>query len=634
MADNTYISLKVCGRPHSNSGYQPLASFNSPLFDVPDTVYGGFDKVQYFFSIKIENNQVVYTLILNNVRSFQSIREGNLKIAISVPKGYKISNGWTPYDALIGLKDSFVSSSMVCRDAVRGVYEFNSGIINPNILDEAAKEYPLEEVHGPYRPMTVGGPTGYLVLREELIKQLLKDVQYEEFSTYKEVLVATDVLATTYSPITNIQVPRVSRFRKIVDGRICGYVDDCSTKIIVRGEKDPKCFNNLQSEFSINDLRRGEIISCATLNEEKEEVVISTAKLSDPKKATVNIVFDRDPDYFKRNSNYFKLKYKQSDIAVKDYSFVLSGEDIVALENSFGWLPLFTLTDKYIIKNRGGLTITHKGNYVYEFMICTEPVTMRQPARPASMQTSASSHTSSGSEAVVQLIITAENQEPNNEWVEICNSNIKSKIYAARVKFEWENRNRSKKGVMYIPRSLATNLNVCSVRFETNTSKYTASIFSQKDGTYSADLDVKKKSFYQTSIKPQKAFYMFVLGLILGLLTGIAVWYFYAPSSSKGPHTCDVHCEKEFDTQDGLVKHLKDEVKKLKDESKKLRDESKKSKEEVEKLKKDAKKDAKKNAKKNASTPTKTQGKQAAPPAATPQTQQTPSSGRPLNDRG
>ena len=43
MTDNQYISLKVCGRPHENSGFNPLVYFNSPLFDVPDTVYSGFN---------------------------------------------------------------------------------------------------------------------------------------------------------------------------------------------------------------------------------------------------------------------------------------------------------------------------------------------------------------------------------------------------------------------------------------------------------------------------------------------------------------------------------------------------------------------------------------------------------------
>ena len=46
----------------------PIATFNSPNFQILDVVYGGFHMNSYFFSIKIEPTQVIYKIIKNNVR--------------------------------------------------------------------------------------------------------------------------------------------------------------------------------------------------------------------------------------------------------------------------------------------------------------------------------------------------------------------------------------------------------------------------------------------------------------------------------------------------------------------------------------------------------------------------------------
>jgi len=75
MANINQISLKVCGNPDANSGFQTMAIFNSPSIEIKDNFYTGFDANSYFFTIKIEKNQVVYKLVKNNVSSLGASRQ-------------------------------------------------------------------------------------------------------------------------------------------------------------------------------------------------------------------------------------------------------------------------------------------------------------------------------------------------------------------------------------------------------------------------------------------------------------------------------------------------------------------------------------------------------------------------------
>lgn len=59
MAENKYISVKVCGSPIL--GYETLIMWNSPNIDVKDRNYEGMGKNSYFFSICIEQKQIVYS---------------------------------------------------------------------------------------------------------------------------------------------------------------------------------------------------------------------------------------------------------------------------------------------------------------------------------------------------------------------------------------------------------------------------------------------------------------------------------------------------------------------------------------------------------------------------------------------
>ena len=550
MADNKYISLKVCGNQYANSGFMPLVSFNSPLFEVTDVEYGGFNSNSYFFTIKIEKSQVVYTMIKNNVRSCNAaLREGSLKISMAIPKGYKISDGKSPYDALLKLKDAFLSLCMTCKDPVKGIYEFNSGMISPTILDDVAKEFAIEQISGPYHPMSVGGPKGYITLPEEQINLLLSDVQYSEFSSYGEIVVAQSVQATNYTPIVNLQVPRKSRFSVILDGEEDGYVENPDEEITVKGKKNTKFYDNQQFTFTISNVRKGQKIPNVEVDEEKEIVSINTTSLSTAKSTKVQVVFPKEVEgYFYTFKKDFQLVYvsgiERKTIILNDYVFTLKGEDIGWLDNPSNFKVTFNKEDEYRIKS---WNISKKQIGEYQLMISVDKVVKVKSIVPETRNTDSD---------VIKVDVLF--KEPlNDEVVTLCLKTKKG--YKIRLS-TWVSGSRC---VFYIPRVWNIRTNELFVRYETSDDFYTSSIFhDRKSNTYSAsDFEVQHKTFVDRKIKPNKTFIVSLISILVVIILGWCGFIYYVkPIIDKllpqpQAYTCE-YCAKTFDRNDLFTAHI------------------------------------------------------------------------------
>ena len=190
--DNKFISVKVSGNPDPNGGFGSLIMFNNPRFELKDVFYGGFESNSFYYSIRIDQSQVVYKIIKNNVRSHGAIRAGALSLAFSIPKGYKV-NGYKPYEVLMDLLYTFLKNCMTCRDEIADTYEFNDVRVPLDALDETAKKYTLTESESPWRTMSNDARIGCIQAEEIQIEQLINDVQYDEFEIYSEVLIAENV---------------------------------------------------------------------------------------------------------------------------------------------------------------------------------------------------------------------------------------------------------------------------------------------------------------------------------------------------------------------------------------------------------------------------------------------------------
>lgn len=334
MAIN-HISVKVSGNPDSNSGFVPILLFNSPSFAVDDQFYVGFDNCSYFYTIKTTKVQTIYKLVKNNVRSYGATRAGSLVIAFSVPKNYTIDGGKTPYDVLEELKNEFLKKCMTCKDPVRETYEFNPGRIDLHVLDEVANKFTISPQPSPDRVMNPTAPIGYIVKSDIEIEKLFHDINYPEFDNYSEVIVAETVNQTSYIPINNIQIPRLKNYAIYVDGIYQIACTDVNQILTVSSGKSQEYFNNQSIQFSIQNLKDGDIFPGFDLQEIKERIDISTVGWATPKSRTIKIkiVPNEFEEYFFANRHLLKVTGTYGKIELNNnLSFTLVGEQIAEIK--------------------------------------------------------------------------------------------------------------------------------------------------------------------------------------------------------------------------------------------------------------------------------------------------------------
>lgn len=286
MAENKYISVKVCGSPASSLGYETLIMWNSPNIEVMDRNYEGMGKNSYFFSICIEQKQIVYSLIKNYIHAHGAIRQSNLTIALSIPRGYRLAGGASPYDALIDLKDIFLQECMICRDEIIETYEFKEERPPLDVLDETAKKYPLVEFPSPWHIMPKSAPIGCLITAENSVKELMRDVQYPEFEKYSEVLIADTVSGSLrFTPIVGLEIPRKPEYNIIVDGKQCRKTNNIKDRISISFANDGRAYRCKDICFTINDLLNGDIIEGVWFDGEKETINVSTVAYLKPRES-------------------------------------------------------------------------------------------------------------------------------------------------------------------------------------------------------------------------------------------------------------------------------------------------------------------------------------------------------------
>lgn len=354
MANINQISLKVCGNPDANSGFQTMVIFNSPSIEIKDTVYAGFDANSYFFTIRIEKNQVVYKLVKNNVSSLGASRQGSLVIGIAIPKGYKLDKCISPYDVLIELKNRFLALCMTCKDPATEKYEFNTIRVQPNILDDVAGSYSLVPVQMPYHAMSVGAPIGYLTATEEQIKLLLNDVQYPAFTKFGEIVVASSVQGTNYTPIPNISIPRMPEYSIYYDGVLQPIVVSDPKKLLtVNGTGDTRFFENESLMFTLEELLNGESVPNVSIDIANEIINVSSKALIKPITRKINVVFvpkEAETYFFTRRNEWALLYGKQSIRLGHDLSFELSGEQLQLLYTPQNFKIQQSCKDQYEVK--------------------------------------------------------------------------------------------------------------------------------------------------------------------------------------------------------------------------------------------------------------------------------------------
>lgn len=355
MALNQYISVKVCGNPDSNSGFVPILLFNSPSFAVEDQFYVGFDNCSYFYTIKTTKSQTIFKLVKNNVRSYGAARAGSLVIAFSIPKNYKLDGGYSPYDVLGKLKSEFLKMCMTCKDSIRETYEYNSGRIDQHVLDEVSSEFTISPCPCPNREMNPNSPIGYLVRTDSEIEKLFHDINYPEFDNFSEVIVAESVNQTSYTPITNIQIPRPKSYSVFVDGRLHGSYTNPNESIIVPSTEPSEFYENKKVSFTIQNLLDKDLISASGIefDEGAEMIKVSTKGWAIPKRRKIELhIVPKDyENYILTHSHLISITWPYGEIKLdQDFSFTLIGEQIAEIKRNSIKLSLKP-NDRYKLVN-------------------------------------------------------------------------------------------------------------------------------------------------------------------------------------------------------------------------------------------------------------------------------------------
>lgn len=344
--DNKFISVKVSGNPAPNGGFGPLIMFNNPRFELKDVFYGGFESNSHYFSIRIDQSQVVYKIIKNKVRSHGAIRAGALSLAFSIPKGYKVDD-YKPYEVLMDLLYTFLKNCMTCRDEIADTYEFNDVRVPLDALDETAKKYRLTEYESPWHKMSNDAGIGCIQADEIHIEQLINDVQYDEFEKYSEVLIAENVGANcTFNRITGLEIPRRPVYTIVVDNdsNSIKKTKEVDKLITIEPKVDSRYYEWKPIRFTISELLNGDCIEGVNFSDRASEIIkVSTDKYKKPRDFKIRVVFtpEENEAAIYLHKGQITIRYNGLKVFLdKDYMFKLKGEEYEQLNH----LNLFKVT--------------------------------------------------------------------------------------------------------------------------------------------------------------------------------------------------------------------------------------------------------------------------------------------------
>ena len=432
--DNKFISVKVSGKPDPNGGFGSLIMFNNPRFELKDVFYGGFESNSFYYSIRIDQSQVVYKIIKNNVRSHGAIRAGALSLAFSIPKGYKV-NGYKPYEVLMDLLYTFLKNCMTCRDEIADTYEFNDVRVPLDALDETAKKYTLTESASPWRTMSNDARIGCIQAEEIQIEQLINDVQYDEFEKYSEVLIAENVGDNcTFNRITGLEIPRRPVYTIVVDNdsKSIAKTKEVDEPITREPKVDSRYYECKPIKFTIRELLNGDYVEGVNFDRIAEIINVSTASYKSPKKFNIRVVFtpEENKEAIYSHKGQITIRYNGQTVFLdKDFMFTLKGEEYGQMNS----LDLFKITvpESLEIEFEAMPTFDPKKN---ELQWKTKKKEKQKPAASNSTVTSlvptkkdrhkVETHSSD----VFKLVFVIEKSSDNKTIIESINKGVKSKI--------------------------------------------------------------------------------------------------------------------------------------------------------------------------------------------------------------
>ena len=213
------IKLRISGNPNSQGGFNALINKGVipqgiieedrpfPISDNPG------------ICLCHKDDQILYVLHDSKVVPSDAERDGRLTILMSIPKGFTIQNGTSPYEVLMEIYKFFVDNCMTpiegsevkrfkTMDAIFAQSEDCKAILN---------KYELEKGSLEYYTMATSGTAATLNVPTSKLNEFFSDTQYPEFRTYKEIYITTQ--GKSSEALAGIKIPREKEYEIWVNER-------------------------------------------------------------------------------------------------------------------------------------------------------------------------------------------------------------------------------------------------------------------------------------------------------------------------------------------------------------------------------------------------------------------------------
>ena len=332
------ISLMIFGTRLSTSGWEPLVMLNNPPFPpLANMGVAGVGENPTYYTFRIDQNYTQYTLVYNPkyIKAHASQRAGALKVSISIPKGYKLDGGPSPYNVFIDIQRALETYALNPIVGKAGAFEFKATFPADDVFARVLDSFRLVETKMPHRPMSsVSGEVGMIIANESLEDILFKDIQYPEFSPYKEIAVVR--FGESDNIIKNLEIPRKAKYEIVVNktnatSRFKSYNYGYNDSIVIDTVRyygyDERIYEGQRIEFTINEALNGKYSPLLRIDKEREcvEVTINTPN---KRKETYRIVVDgvNKPDVY----NYLRAYVNATPRPISSSNTIeLVGEELL-----------------------------------------------------------------------------------------------------------------------------------------------------------------------------------------------------------------------------------------------------------------------------------------------------------------
>ena len=183
--DSRRITLAIFGNQLSNSGFQPIYWINDPPRKLENALPAGVDDRPYIVALQQLEDYTQLTLVTSRVSSYQSSRPGALKIAVSMPRGWRIAGCKSLQEVLMRVYETFLQQCMTPRDEQAATYNFKEKMPPASLFADIVDGYTLEEAPDQPLPLSTMG-SGLLVFDDSLpaVAPVKKGDSWRGFWTY------------------------------------------------------------------------------------------------------------------------------------------------------------------------------------------------------------------------------------------------------------------------------------------------------------------------------------------------------------------------------------------------------------------------------------------------------------------